>query len=286
MTVAVREHEAAVLAEGLGFPEAPRWRDGRLWFSDFVSRKVHVADVQGNLADVVEVPHVPSGLGWLPDGHLLIVSMEDRKIMRHEQQGLVVHADLSSLARYSCNDMVVDALGRAYVGSFGFDFAKGEKARPTSLMQVAPDGSSSLVADGLLFPNGMAVTTNGRTLIVAETFASRLAAFEIMPGGKLGPRRVFAQFGRGRRDAVPDGICLDGHGGVWVASPSTNECFRVLDGGEVTDRVSTAPDNAFACMLGGPDRRTLFICAGRMDQQPQAGKLLVAEVDVPGAGLP
>lgn len=282
----MREHEATVAVEGLGFPEAPRWHDGRLWFSDFVSRKVHVLDLSGHLADVVEVPQVPSGLGWLPDGHLLIVSMEDRKLMRLQEEGLVVHADLSALARYSCNDMVVDAMGRAYVGNFGFDFAKGEKARPTILIQVMPDGSSNMVADNLLFPNGIIVTTNGRTLILAETFASRLTAFDIMPGGKLGARRVFAQFGRGRRDAVPDGICLDENGGVWVASPSTNECFRVLDGGEVTDRVSTAPDNAFACMLGGPDRRTLFICAGRMDQQPQAGKIYVADVEVPGAGLP
>lgn len=281
----MREHEATTVVEGLGFPEAPRWHDGRLWFSDFVSRKVHVLDLFGHLADVVEVPQVPSGLGWLPDGHLLIVSMEDRKLMRLQEDGLVVHADLSPLARYSCNDLVVDAFGRAYVGNFGFDYAGGERARPTSLILVTREGRIHFVADGLLFPNGAVITPDGRTLIVAETFGARLTAFSIEPGGGLGTRRVFADFRTRRRGRFPDGICLDEEGAVWVASPSTNECVRVLDGGEVTDRVSTGEDNAIACMLGGLDRRTLFICVGRMGQE-HAGKILVAQTEIAGAGLP
>jgi len=281
----IREHEATVLVHGLGFPESPRWRDGRLWFSDFVSRKVQVADLEGNLADVVEVPKVPSGLGWLPDGHLLVVSMEDRRVLKLEEQGLVQHADLSALARYPCNDMVVDAFGRAYVGNFGFDYAGGGRTRPTILIQVTPSGRAHAVADGLLFPNGAVITPNGRTLVVAETFAARLTAFEIVPGGGLGVRRVFAHFGGRKRGRVPDGICLDAEGAVWVASPSTNECVRVLDGGAITDRVSTGEENAIACMLGGPGRRTLLICTGRLGQEG-AGKILSAPVDVEGAGLP
>ncbi len=281
----VRDREATVVIEGLGFPESPRWRDGRLWFSDFVSRKVQIADLHGNVADVVEVPKVPSGLGWLPDGHLLVVSMEDRKILKLEEKGLVQHADLSHLARYQCNDMVVDSFGRAYVGNFGFDYAGGGRTQPTVLIQVTPSGRSHAVADGLFFPNGSVITPNGRTLIVAETFAARLTAFEIVPGGGLGVRRVFAHFGGRRRGRVPDGICLDAEGAVWVASPSTNECIRVVDGGTVTDRVSTGEDNAIACMLGGVDRKTLLICVGRLGQEG-GGKILAASVDVEGAGLP
>lgn len=281
----MREHEAAVLVEGLGFPEAPRWHDGRLWFSDFISRRIKVLDMSGHLADVVEVPKVPSGLGWLPDGHLLVVSMEDRQLMRLQEDGLVVHADLTPLARYSCNDMVVDAFGRAYIGNFGFDYAGGERAKSTGLILVTREGRIHFVADGLLFPNGSVITPDGSTLIVAETFGARLTAFTIEPGGGLGNRRTFADFRTRRRGRFPDGICLDADGAVWVASPSTNECVRVLDGGEVTDRVSTGEDSAIACMLGGPDRSLLFICVGRLGEE-NAGKILVMQPDVPGAGLP
>ncbi|HYZ91177.1 MAG TPA: SMP-30/gluconolactonase/LRE family protein [Actinomycetota bacterium] len=282
----MREHEAAPLIEGLGFPEGPRWRDGRLWFSDFLSKKVHTLDLSGHFTEVVAVPNVPSGLGWLPDGRLLIVSMEDRKVMRLEGGGeLVVHADLSPYARYPCNDMVVDAFGRAYVGNFGFDYAGGEPARATSLMLITADGRVHRAADGLLFPNGAVITPDGRTLIIAETFAARLTAFDIQPGGALANRTVFADFRTRRRGRFPDGICLDEEGAVWVASPSTNECVRILDGGEVTDRVSTGEESALACMLGGPDRKLLFICVGRLNQE-LAGKILVAQADVPGSGLP
>lgn len=284
----MREHEPTLFIEGLGFPEAPRWRDGRLWFSDFLAKVVYTLDLHGRLDEAITVPHVPSGLGWLPDGRCLVVSMEDRRVMRVEGEHLVQHADLSHLARYSCNDMVVDALGRAYVGNFGFDYAGGERARPTDLLMVTPDGLAHVVARDLMFPNGIVITPNGRTLVVAETFAGRLTAFDVEPGGGLTNRRSFAEFEQGARRRAgrfPDGMCLDEEGAVWVASPSTNECIRVLPGGEVTDRVSTGDTNALACMLGGWDRQTLFVCAGRLSQ-PGAGKIYWVQVDVPGAGLP
>jgi sugar lactone lactonase YvrE len=181
--------------------------------------------------------------------------------------------------------MVVDSFGRAYVGNFGFDYVAGERARPTSLILVTRDGRIHYVADDLLFPNGAVITPDGKTLIVAETFAARLTAFEIFPGGALGNRRVFATFSARRRGRFPDGICLDAEGAIWVASPSTNECIRVLNGGEVTDRVSTGDLSAIACMLGGDDRLILFVCAGRMGE-PSTGKIFIAQADVPGAGLP
>jgi sugar lactone lactonase YvrE len=283
----VREHETTTFMEGLGFPESPRWRDGRLWFSDFHTRRVHTLDLNGHLTDIVEVPYVPSGIGWLPDDTLLVVSMEDRKIFRLDGDQLVQHADLSHLARHSCNDMVVDSFGRAYVGNFGFDYAGGERARPTGLVMVTRDGIAQVVAQDLLFPNGTIITPNGQTLVVAETFAARITVFDIRPGGGLTNRRTFADFrekGR-RRTRFPDGICLDEEGAIWVASPSTNECIRVLPGGEITDRVSTGETNAVACMLGGWDRSILFICAGRLSQE-HAGKILWTQVEVPGAGLP
>ena len=283
----MREHEAAPLVEGLGFPEAPRWRDGRLWFSDFLTKKVHTLDLSGHFTEIVDVPNVPSGLGWLPDGRLLIVSMEDRKLMSVEDGAVAVYADLSPFARYPCNDMVVDAFGRAYVGNFGFDYAGGERAKPTGLALVTRDGIAQLVAQDLLFPNGTVISPNGQMLVVAETFGARLTAFDILPGGGLTNRRTFADFrekGR-KRGRFPDGICLDAEGAIWVASPSTNECIRVLPGGEITDRVSIGEVNATACMLGGWDRSILFICAGRLSQE-HMGRILWAQVEVPGAGLP
>jgi sugar lactone lactonase YvrE len=171
------------------------------------------------------------------------------------------------------------------VGNFGFDYAGGERARPTGLILVTREGRVHYVAEGLLFPNGSVITPDGRTLIVAETFGARLTAFQIEPGGGLGARRTFADFRTRRRGRFPDGICYDEAGAVWVASPSTNECVRVLDGGEVTDRVSTGEDSAIACMLGGDDRHILFICVGRLGDE-HGGKILVTQVDVPGAGLP
>ena len=299
--------EPSVLAKDLGFTEGPRWHEGKLWFSDFISQKVHTIDLDGNISDVVEVPNVPSGLGWLPDGRLLVVSMGDRKVMRLDDGTLVEHADLSSIATFHCNDMVVDAQGRAYIGNFGFDFQSGAPLVAAKLVRVDPDGSCHVVADDLLFPNGTVITPDGATLIIGESFAGRLTAFDVAADGSLSGRRVFAELhpehagGELPAEAqaisaayspdrplgpIPDGICLDAEGAVWMASPTTNEVIRVGEGTNILDRISTGDDGAYACMLGGDDRRTLFICAASGLQEAGTGKLLTVEVDSPGAGLP
>ena len=279
----MREHTTTPLIEGLGFLEGPRWRDGVLWFSDFVSRKVHTVDLDGNLTDVLEVEHVPSGLGWLPDGRMLVVSMEDRRLLRVEDGSLALHADLSSYATYHCNDMVVDAKGRAYVGNFGFNYEAGDAPVGAKLVRVDPDGTTHVAADDLMFPNGTVVTPDGRTMIVGESFGSRLSAFDIADDGTLTNRRVWAQLTDGR---IPDGSCLDADGAMWVASPTTKEVLRVREGGEVTDRISTGEREAIACMLGGDDRRTLFVLASTLAREPGSGAISTVTVDVPGAGLP
>jgi sugar lactone lactonase YvrE len=189
----------------------------------------------------------PSGLGWLPNGDLLVVSMRKRQLLRFDGKALTVHADLSALASHRCNDMVVDPLGRAYVGNFGFDLHTGEKPRSTVLIRVDPDGSAKIVDDDAFFPNGSVITADGRTLILAETFARALMAFDIDTSGGLSNKRIWAKLPEG---AVPDGICLDSADGIWSASPTTNECVRQIQGGEVTHRIALER-GAFACMIGG-----------------------------------
>jgi sugar lactone lactonase YvrE len=279
----MREHTATPLVEGLGFLEGPRWRDGRLWFSDFVSRKVHNVDADGKVSDVLEVEHVPSGLGWLPDGRMLVVSMEDRRLLRVEDGSLALHADLSPFATYHCNDMVVDGAGRAYVGNFGFNYEAGEAPVGAKLVRVDPDGATHVAADELLFPNGTVITPDGGTMIVGESFGARLTAFDVADDGSLSNRRVWAQLTEGR---LPDGSCLDAEAAMWVASPTTKEVLRVREGGEVTDRVGTGDREAIACMLGGDDRRTLFVLASTLAREPGSGSISTVTVDVRGAGLP
>ena len=243
--------------EGLAFAEGPRWRDGRLWWSDMHAENVLSWAPKDGARTEAAVAQRPSGLGWLPDGRLLVVSMMDRKVLRLEADGeLVVHADLSSLVPRRLNDMVVDAAGRAYVGNFGFDLEEGEPIADTGLAMVGPDGRARIVAERLLFPNGMVITTDQRTLIVAETFAARLSAFDIASDGSLSGRRVWAQL---PEHSYPDGICLDSEGCIWVALTSGNACVRVKEGGTLLQRVEVGRP-AFACALGGPERRTLFIC--------------------------
>ena len=274
-----------VLVEGLRFPEGPRWHEGRLWFSDMHSQLVLAADLDGRTETLVEVPQDPSGLGWLPDGRLLVVSMRDRRLLRLDPEGLTEVADLSGLATFHCNDMVVDARGRAYVGNFGFDLHKGQQPVGANLVRVDPDGSARIAAEDLLFPNGTVITPDGKTLIVGESFGGRLTAFDIADDGSLSGRRVWAQMER----AVPDGICLDEEGAIWAASPVSGAVVRLREGGEVTHRIEVE-NEAYACMLGGPDRRTLFICtAATSDPNESAsrtGRIETVEVDVPGAGLP
>ena len=277
-----------VVLDGLAFPEGPRWHDGRLWFSDQHDKRVVAMEVDGTAETIVEVPQQASGLGWLTDGRLLVVSMLDRKVMRLEPDAaLVVHADLSELAPGACNDMVVDARGRAYVGNFGFDMYGGEKPRETCLIAVEPDGSARVAAEEMAFPNGSVITVDGSTLLVGESMASRISAFDIAPDGALGNRRVWAQL----EGATVDGMCLDAEGAVWAACPFTGRVLRVREGGEVVDEVKGTHSGAFACMLGGADRRTLYLCTAPTHVPDEAraahgGRIEAVTVDVPGAGWP
>jgi len=226
--------QTQTLLDGLCFGEGPRWRDGSLWFSDMHAYEVVKVDLEGRRETVVGVPNWPSGLGWLPDGDLLIVSMTDRRLLRWDGRSLAEHADLTELASYHCNDMVVDGAGRAYVGNFGFDLHENKQPKPAELICVEPSGEARVVADEVLFPNGTVITPDGKTLIVGESWAARLTAFDVRPDGDLANRRVWAELPDG---AVPDGICLDSNNGIWSASPSTNECLRQVEGGEITHRV-------------------------------------------------
>jgi len=274
-----------ILVDGLRFPEGPRWHDGRLWFSDMHSHQVLAVDLDGKTETIVVVPQDPSGLGWLPDGRLLVVSMQDRRLLRLDPGGLVEVADLSELASFHCNDMVVDEKGRAYVGDFGFDLHGGQSPMATGLVLVAPDGSSRVVAEDLRFPNGTVITPDGRTLIVGETFGGCLTAFDVAEDGSLSGRREWARMDK----AVPDGICLDAEGAIWVASPIGGAVLRLREGGEVTHRIEVEHE-AFACMLGGPERRTLFLCTAAnsdpKETHTRTGRIEYVPVDVPGAGLP
>ncbi|HEX5065473.1 MAG TPA: SMP-30/gluconolactonase/LRE family protein [Myxococcota bacterium] len=280
------DSKAEILLDGLAFPEGPRWHEGRLWFSDMHDLRVRTLDLSGKSDVVVEVPHAPSGLGWLPDGRLLVVSMEDRRLLRLEKQGLVQHADLSGLASYHCNDMVTDARGRSYVGNFGFDLHARAPQRDAEIVLVLPDGKARIAAAGMKFPNGMVITPDGRTLIAGESSAARLTAFDVAEDGSLENKRTWAQL----EGAVPDGICLDAEGCVWVASPLGNQMLRVAQGGKITHRVDVSR-RAIACALGGPDRKTLF-CATSDSFEPEAcraarrGAIEIARVDVSGAGFP
>ncbi|MFN2465341.1 MAG: SMP-30/gluconolactonase/LRE family protein [Candidatus Dormibacteria bacterium] len=275
------------LVAGLGFPEDPRWHDGRLWFSDMALGSVSTLGVDGTLEKIFDVPGRPSGLGWRPDGTLLVVSMEQRKLLAWRDGALSEVADLGAHATFHANDMVVDAKGRAYIGNFGFDFAHGEEPRPTSLVRVDPDGRVSVAADDVVFPNGTVISPDGRTMILAETYRERLTAFDIDDDGGLSNRRVFAQLD----GFSPDGICLDAEGAVWVAAANTGEVIRVGADGEIVQRVPTGMRRAVACMLGGEDRRTLFICCitgldPARNARERNGEIRQMQVDVAGAGLP
>jgi sugar lactone lactonase YvrE len=286
-----------VLADGIYFGEGPRWRDGRLWFSDFYSHRVVSVSPAGDLRTEVSLDDQPSGLGWMPDGSLLIVSMVKRQLLRRRPSGEIeVHADLGAIADFHCNDMVVDRDGRAYVGNFGFDLdaalerdgVAGVLAKhPTAkLARVAPTGEVSIAASELHFPNGSVITPDGKKLIVGETLGACLTAFSIGAEGRLGERRVWAPLG----SRVPDGICLNADGAIWVANPLAPECVLVAEGGEVLDVIETG-EPCYACMLGGEDGRTLFMLTAPSSNHAAAaaspkGRVLTASVDTPHAGLP
>lgn len=282
--------------DGLWFGEGPRWRDSALWFSDMHGHRVVHTTLDGKHDTVVEIAHdEPSGLGWLPDGRLLVVAMETQRLLRLEPDGSVVeHADLSGLARGSINDMIVAADGTAYVGDMGARIHDSGERRPGQTIRVDPDGTVSTAADNLESPNGHILTDDGRTLIVAESAASRLTAFTVNADGSLTDRRVFAELTPekpGIPVAPPDGICLDAEGAVWVADPIGARVFRVREGGEVTDSIGFDGVIPVACVLGGPNRRTLLMCVAKdwkrdVVRQAPTGRIDAVEVQVPGAGHP
>lgn len=286
-----------VLTEGVYFGEGPRWRNGRLWFSDFYARAVKSVSMAGDLNTEFDVDDQPSGLGWLADGSMLIVSMTKRRLLRRWPDGrIAVHADLSDIAAFHCNDMVVDAAGRAFVGNFGFDLdaqltARGAESviaeHPTAVVAcVWPDGTTRVAAADMHFPNGSVITPDGATLIVGETLGGALTAFDLAADGALTGRRLWAA----TWPRVPDGITLDADGHIWIANPIAPECALIARGGEVLEVIDTG-EPCFACMLGGEDGRTLFMLTAKTSIAHEAaaaptGKVLTARVEAAHAGLP
>lgn len=268
-----------VLLEELKFPESPRWHDDKLWFVDIDGHKVMTVDLKGNSETILELPNQVSGLGWLPDNKLLVVSMGDNTLLRLDPEGVKVVADLNEFNTVLCNDMVVDKKGRAYVGNMGFDYFNDKPFAPTKLILVEPNGDARVVVENMAFPNGTVITPDDKILIIAETFAAKLTAFDIMEDGSLTGRRVWANL----KSLAPDGICLDAEGGIWLAAPGRRRVVRVLEGGQITHIVRVEND-AYACMLGGPDRKTLFVATSKHTRD--AGRIEFVEVDIPGAGLP
>ncbi len=267
------------LANGFCFGEGPRWFEGLLWFSDMLGEAVYTVDLQGDMTTLPLPGHAPSGLGFRRDGSLLIASTQSRTLLRYDGDTVDTLADVSDIVPANLGDMVVDDSGRAYVGSQAFEGGV--------IVRVDPDDTATVVAEDLDFPNGMVITADGATLIVAESTGRRLTAFSIRADGSLSDRRIFA----GGLDGPPDGITLDAHGGVWAAMTLAHQFERIVEGGEVTDRIDIDDRTAIACTLGGPERRTLFMLSST-DAYPQrlAGtklsRLDTTTVDIPGAGLP
>jgi len=281
--------EVHVLMTGIAFGEQPRWHEDRLWFSDWGPPEVIAVDLEGNSEVILRAPSFPCCVDWLPDGSLLIVSAREGLLLRRKSDGsLVTYADLSRLSDPAAgNELVVDGRGNAYVNGGGFDLMAGEQFAPGIVVLVTPDGSARQVADGLAFPNGMLVTPDNSTLIVAESYAKRLTAFDIAADGGLSNRRVWADLG----DGVPDGICLDAENAVWYGDVPNKRCVRVREGGEVLLTVKL-DRGCFACALGGADRRTLFMMAtewsgpANMFAEPRTGQVLTAQAPAPGVGWP
>ncbi|MBV9281061.1 MAG: SMP-30/gluconolactonase/LRE family protein [Chloroflexi bacterium] len=278
--------ELHTLMTGRGLVESPRWHEGRLWFSDWLAGEVLAVGPTGESEVITRVPSYPFCIDWLPDSRLLAVSGGDARLLRREPDGsLVTHAELAGLSRYRWNEVVVDGRGSIYLNCINFDFPMGPFA-PGIVALVTPDGTVRQVADDVAFPNGMAVTPDNATLIVAESYANRLTAFDIAADGSLSNRRVWAEVG----DDHPDGICLDAEGAVWYADVGTSRCVRVREGGQVLQEIEL-DRGCFACMLGGADGRTLYMLAASFDPATgsvgqQSGQVVVTEVPAPGAGWP
>ena len=298
------ERKLDVLLDGGSFFEGPRWHDGRWWVSDFYRHAVLAVDPSGKAEEVLTVEQQPSGLGWMPDGSMLVVSMRDHRLLRRTSDGEVSeHADVSELCGGHLNDMVVDGEGRAYVGNFGFDLMGFADPAPANLVRVDANGSATVESEDMLFPNGSVITPDGRTLIVGETAASRYTAFTVGPDGSLSDQRVWAQVAEApplgplaetlpQLEFGPDGCTLDAEEHIWSADSVGARCARVAAGGEIVDEIK-APEGLgiFACMLGGDDGRTLLLCAApdfleANRSQAREAVLLTTTVDVPHAGLP
>jgi len=281
--------ELQTLITGLAFGEQPRWHEDRLWFSDWGPQEVIAVDLEGNSEVILQAPSFPCCVDWLPDGRLLVVSAREGLLLRRESDGsLVTHSDLSGVSDPPAgNELVVDGRGNAYVNGGGFDLMAGEEFAPGIVTLVTPDGSARQVADGIAFPNGMVVTSDDSTLIVAESYANRLTAFDIAADGSLSNRRVWADL----QDGVPDGICLDAENAVWYGDVPNKRCVRVREGGEVLQTVEL-DRGCFACALGGADRRTLFMMATEwsgpenMFDGPRTGQVLTVEAPAAGVGWP
>lgn len=274
--------------DGYTFLEAPRWHDGRLWVSDFFSGRVLTLGQDGTATDVVTVDGMPGGLGFLPDGTPLVISQVQRKVYRILNGTLELHADIGHIATGMANDMVVTEDGTAFVGNHGFDMSTGEEPRPAALACITADGQVSVAADDLIFPNGAVVTPDGATLLIAESFAHRITAFNLSSDGGLSGRRVWAQMDE---SLTPDGICLDEEGCVWAGNPLAGRFIRVREGGEITDEIPTDGRWAVACVFGGDDRRTLYCLHAEtsMEDQPKGisqAAIGTIRLGVGGAGTP
>jgi sugar lactone lactonase YvrE len=294
----MKEYTASVVREGLGFGEAPRWHEGRLWYSDFYRHGIYsmAEDGSDELLEH-EVPTQPSGLGWLPNGDLLSVSMTDQKVLRFHDDQVSTFADISQYCVFWANDMIVSPTGYSYVGNFGFDLDARlaelgverfltEPPPTTNLVVLNAGGDVIQVVPDMAFPNGTVITPDGATLIVGETFGSQHTAFDVQADGTLANRRVWAPLER----AATDGMCLDAEGQIWFANALSRQCVRVAEGGEVTGTVDCSK-RAFACMLGGEDRRTLFVMtSGSSDRfeiaERTEGCIEAVRVDIAGAGTP
>jgi sugar lactone lactonase YvrE len=282
--------EVQTLLTGLAFGESPRWHEDRLWFSNWGMQEVVAVDLDRNSEVIVRVPTtIPFCIDWLPDGRLLVVSGRERLLLRRERDGsLVTHADLGGLSdRGGWNEIVVDGRGNAYLNGGGFDLLAGEEFAPGIVALLTPDGSARQVADGIAFPNGMVVTPDNSTLIVAESYGRRLTAFDIAADGSLSNRRVWADLDGG----VPDGICLDADNAIWYGDVPNKRCVRVREGGEVLHTIDL-DRGCFACMLGGADNRTLFLMAAewrgpaKMADGARTGQVLTVEAPAPRVGWP
>lgn len=275
-------YNPSLFADDFIFLEAPRWHDSRLWVSDVFDHAVYALSLNGSRQKICDVPHRPSGLGFLPDGTLIVVSSKDRKLIGVNDDRIEEYADLSNITSGDVNDFAVDRHGRIYVGNFGYDYDIGEQKKLTDIHRVDPDGSICVAANGLEFPNGSVIINDGKTLVVAETWLGRLTAFDIDTEGELSNRRVFAELGT----REPDGICADADDAIWVACFNTGEFVRVLDGGTITDTI-VFDGRGVSCILGGENGRQLFctVYRGTLDElsaQKRNAAIFTVEVSVPG----